>query len=188
MAEQDGRHVLDNTQVSKLLQEEMIGPSENPGSRPHLRKLIPKIFLKERETFLRLGPKAGPIYLRFRLLDLLGVRRSKRGIIARTARSVLFVCHGNIMRSPMAEAILKQSLTDVGCKGVRVASAGLHATPGKEAHPLAQTALMDIGLPLANHRAQLLTTEMVNQSDVVFAMDFQNEAELLALFPEAHDK
>ena len=52
----------------------------------------------------------------------------------------------------------------------------------------AQVAAWDLELPLDNHRSQLLTAEMVAQADVLFAMDFQNQAELLAQFPEARKK
>ena len=45
-----------------------------------------------------------------------------------------------------------------------------------------------MGISLAEHRAKPVTREMVEQADCVFAMDFQNKAELLTLYPEAKDK
>ncbi len=167
----------------------MTEQSQDSSLRTNLRKVVPDLFLKEREIFLRLGPKAGPIYARLRLLDLVGVRTPRKVTITRAARSFLFVCFGNIMRSPMAEAMLKRALADKGMQArVRVASAGLHATPGKAAHPRAVAASLEIGLPLTSHRAQILTPGLASQADVIFAMDFQNKAELLALFPEAQSK
>lgn len=51
-----------------------------------------------------------------------------------------------------------------------------------------QEAASDLGISLATHRAKLLTHEMVDAADAVFAMDFQNKAELLTLYPESADK
>jgi protein-tyrosine phosphatase len=156
-----------------------------PGLKQWLRRLIPGFLLKERDTFFRLGPKAGALYARYRLLDRMGVRPQKRERISPSPKSILFVCFGNIMRSPMAEAMFRQCTAGTH---ILVASAGLHAIPGGEAHPRALVASSEIGLPLVQHRAQLLTPEMVSQSDVIFVMDFQNQAEVLALYPEAREK
>ena len=167
----------------------MSGEPQKSAVRTSIRKTVPDWFLKERAIFLRLGPKAGPIYARLRLLDSIGVRTPNKVKLKSGTRSFLFVCLGNIMRSPMAEAMLKQALTEKGLQDqVRVASAGLHATPGKAAHPWAIAALQEIGLPLTSHRAQLLTLDLAGQADVIFAVDFQNKVELLALFPEAQHK
>lgn len=157
------------------------------GPKQWLRRIIPDALLKERETFLRLGPKAGAIYAWYRLLDRMGVRPQKRERISRSARSILFVCFGNIMRSPMAETMFRQSTAGKQILASAF-SAGLHAIPGREAHPRAVAASNEIGLSLVEHRAQQLTPEMVSQADVIFVMDFKNKAEVLALYPEARDK
>jgi protein-tyrosine phosphatase len=161
---------------------------QNPTIHRRLRRVVPDSLLKERSTFLRLGPKAGPIYARLRLLDLTGIRSSNAARIKPSARSFLFVCFGNIMRSPMAEALLRKSVAEANLPGIRIASAGLHATPGKEPHPWALTAAAELGVALTSHHAQLLTSELVLQADAVFAMDFQNKAELLARYPESASK
>ncbi len=153
-----------------------------------LRKAVPASWLKERETFLRLGRRAGPIYARLRLVDLIGVRSANAARIKPGARSFLFVCFGNIMRSPMAEALLRSSVALAKLRDIQIASAGLHAIPGNPAHPCAVAASSELGLPLTHHRAQLLTGDMVSRADAIFAMDFQNKAELLALYPESAAK
>ncbi len=89
----------------------------------------------------------------------------------------------------MAEFLMRQALCEKGLEQqVQIVSAGLHATGGKEAHPWAQEAATDLGISLAEHRAKRLTREMVEQADCVLAMDFQNKAELLTLYPEAKEK
>lgn len=157
------------------------------GYKAILRKLVPDFVLKERGIYLRLGAKAGATYLRLRLFDTLGLRGARQ-LVPKTAKSFLFVCFGNIMRSPMAERLMKQEVSQRTPNPIRIASAGLHATPGKAAHPWALAASADFGISLDDHRAQLLTAEVVEQMDAIFAMDFQNMAELLALYPDSKHK
>lgn len=153
-----------------------------------LRPFAPKRLLAERAVFLRLGPRAGRNYLKLRILDAAGFRGSNQHKIPQGARSLLFVCYGNIMRSPITERMLRRAVAERGIEGITVKSAGIHATPGTEAHPRAQVAAHELGLPLDSHRSRLLTTEMVSEADAILAMDFQNKAELLANFPQAKNK
>jgi protein-tyrosine-phosphatase len=158
-------------------------------SKNVLRKCVPDFLLKQRDIVLRLGPTTGRIYARLRVLDALGVRTSNRRLVPPSARSFVFVCFGNIMRSAMAEFLMRQALREAGVeKQVRIVSAGLHASAGREAHPWAQEASADLDVALAEHRAKPLTQEMVEEADCIFAMDFQNKAELLTLYPELQSK
>jgi len=153
-----------------------------------LRPLVPQRLLKDRDVYLRLGPQTGRTYLRLRTLDSLGVRGSNKRKVPASARSFVFVCYGNIMRSPMAELMFRRTLSEHGVYDMEICSAGIHATPGTEAHPRSQIAGRELGLPLDYHRSKLLTPEMVSKADAIFAMDFQNKAELLNLYPEASAK
>jgi protein-tyrosine phosphatase len=159
-----------------------------PGFKQALRRVVPGALLRERQIILRLGPKAGGIYARLRLLDSLGVRLQTAGTLGPQTRSVVFVCFGNIMRSPMAEVLLRAAAPAANLADLQVSSAGVHAIPGSAAHPWALAASAEMGVPLTEHRSRLLTPEMVAQADAIFAMDFQNMAELLALYPEAKSK
>jgi len=117
------------------------------------------------------------------------MRGANQRLVPPSARSFVFVCYGNIMRSAMAEFLMRQALSQAGLEQqVRIVSAGLHASAGREAHPWAQEAAAGLGISLAEHRAKPLTVEMVEQADCVFAMDFQNKAELLTLYPDAKEK
>jgi protein-tyrosine phosphatase len=158
-------------------------------SKEVLRKFVPKFLLQQRGIVLRLGPRAGRIYAGLRLLDAVGVRTANQRMAPPSARSFLFVCFGNIMRSAMAEFLMRQALREAGLEEhVQIRSAGLHANAGREAHLWAQEASADLGISLAEHRAKPLTPEMVEQADCILAMDFQNKAELLTLYPEAQGK
>jgi protein-tyrosine-phosphatase len=157
-------------------------------SKDVLRKLVPDFILKLR-TRQRLGAAAGKIYASLVWHDALGMRGANQRLAPPAARSFLFVCYGNIMRSAMAEFLMRQALGEAGLEHqVRITSAGLHATAGREAHSWAQEAAAGLGISLAEHRAKPLTREMVEQADCVFAMDFQNKAELLTLYQKAQEK
>lgn len=156
-----------------------------------LREVIPNFLLKQRSIVLRLGPKAGRIYAALFVRDRLGIRTENRRPVPPTARSFLFVCFGNIMRSAMAEFLMRQTLAEAGVMRsdqVRIMSAGVHAIAGREAHEWAQQAAAELGVSLSQHRAKPISRELIEAADCVLAMDFQNKAELLALYPEAQSK
>lgn len=166
-------------------------PQTSTGVKSLLRRIIPRFLLKQRGIVLQLGPGAGRTYANLCLLDMLGVRTMNQRLAPPSARSFLFVCYGNIMRSAMAEFLMRKALEEIapdGAQRIRIVSAGLHANPGREAHPWAQDAAADLGVSLSQHRAKQLSREMVDQADCVFAMDFQNKAELQTLYPEAQNK
>jgi Low molecular weight phosphotyrosine protein phosphatase len=104
-----------------------------------LRETLPNFLLRplqQRGIISRLGPRAGWIYTRLRLSDAFGVRAANQRQVPPSVRSFLFVCFGNIMRSAMAEFLMRQELSETGLEQpVRIVSAGLHATAGREAHP-----------------------------------------------------
>jgi len=158
------------------------------GLKQLVRKIVPTQWVKERYIYRRLGAKAGPIYLRLRTMDAAGIHSQNERRVPASAKSIVFVCFGNIMRSAMAEQWMIRAMHEDHRHDIEVSSAGMHATSGNSAHPWAQLAAEGAGLSLANHRAQLLTQEMVDETDALLAMDFQNKAELLAQYPDAADR
>jgi protein-tyrosine phosphatase len=155
--------------------------------RTALREITPSALLRERAVILRLGAKAGPIYARLRLLDSLGLYAHNKSQIRPNAKSFLFVCFGNIMRSPMAEALFRKSIREAN-PDVCACSAGTHAVAGNLPDSRALAVSEEMGASLAEHRAQPLTARLVEQADAIFAMDFQNKAELLTRYPEHREK
>ena len=90
------------------------------------------------------------------------------------------------MRSPMCEALMRRAVA--GMESFRIASAGLNATSEKPAHPWAIEAAREFGIRLENHRARILSTEMVEQADAILVMDFQNYVEIVSKHPNAKKK
>jgi protein-tyrosine phosphatase len=101
---------------------------------------------------------------------------------------IVFVCSGNIIRSPLAEALLRRHLAHAGHRTTRVSSAGLHATLGRPADPRAQDAARERGVALDGHAAQPFTRDLIDGAAAIFVMDFRNEAELLTRHPGAAGK
>jgi protein-tyrosine-phosphatase len=83
---------------------------------------------------------------------------------------VLFVCTGNICRSPMAAAITRRLLDQRGVQGVDVASAGTAAWDGAPASEGAYLVTLEHGLDVSAHRARPLTTDLVAGADLVLGM------------------
>jgi len=83
---------------------------------------------------------------------------------------ILFVCTGNICRSPLAEALLKRALHERAVEDVSVESAGTGAWDGAPASEGAYLVALERGLDLSGHRARLLTREIVEDSDVILTM------------------
>lgn len=78
--------------------------------------------------------------------------------------SVLFVCVHNAGRSQMAAAWLKHFAGD----RVDVYSAG--SEPAEQVNPVAVEAMREVGLDIAGEKPKILTTESVQQADVVITM------------------
>lgn len=150
------------------------------------RRFLPRRVKRYAGIYSRLGPQARPVYAKLCIHHVLGLGAANGSpYVPQNARSFLFVCFGNLMRSPMAEAMLRHVLVERGIKDIVVRSAGLHALQGREAHPWALAVSRELGIPLDHHRAQLLTPDLVSSSDAIFAMDFENLAELETLYPTA---
>lgn len=111
------------------------------------------------------------------------------------AARVLFVCMGNICRSPLAEGVLRQRLAAREAEsGVRlpvhVDSAGTHGYhAGTAPDPRARTAAARRGIDISGQRARQVTAEDLVVFDLVLAMDSDNLAALRELAaPEYLDK
>ena len=93
---------------------------------------------------------------------------------------ILFVCHGNICRSPMAEFILKDLVRKAGCAAeVRIASAATSREElGSPIYPPAQRQLRSHGVPFDDHRARQMTRADYDAYDLLIGMDSRNLANM----------
>jgi len=85
---------------------------------------------------------------------------------------LLFVCTGNICRSPTAEAVLRARAADAGLEGLRVDSAGTHGYHvGEPPDPRTVAAAARRGYDLAPLRARKLSPSDYADFDLLLAMD-----------------
>lgn len=97
---------------------------------------------------------------------------------------ILFVCHGNICRSPMAEAVFRHMLEERGL-GERFAvdSAAVSAEEiGNPVYPEANRTLVAHGLPASNHHAWQLTRADYDRYDFFIGMDQENIYRMRQIF------
>lgn len=99
--------------------------------------------------------------------------------------SVLFVCMGNICRSPTAEGVFRKQLEQAGLVGqVLVDSAGTHAYHiGNPPDSRSQAAAAKRGIDISWLRARIITSEDFGRFDYVLAMDASNLSALKSLRP-----
>ena len=111
-------------------------------------------------------------------------------------RLFVFVCQGNTIRSPIAQAIcnteiaarLGVPLESLDRFGIKAVSAGLTAQPGTPLAAEAEQALAKIGMPAPDHRSRNLTHTMAQMAEVIFCMTEKQRLEVTARFPEATAK
>ena len=97
---------------------------------------------------------------------------------------VLFVCHGNICRSPMAEFVLKDMLKKEGITGVEVASCAVSCEElGNPVYPPARRELAKHGISCDGKYARRITAEDCKKYDRIFYMDSSNARYLRQMFP-----
>jgi len=150
------------------------------------KKVLPRWFIQYLAESRRFPPRERALYRSLCVRQAISGASDRRA--PRSARALVFICYGNIMRSPMAAALLGLTLSGELRDQFRVVSAGLHANPNQAADPRSLRIAPEFGVRLDHHRSTQLTRPMVAEADAVFAMDRRNQVEFLALYPEAEEK
>ena len=98
---------------------------------------------------------------------------------------VLFVCHGNICRSPMAEFVLRDMVKKAGVDHLfSIASVAVSREElGNPVYPPARRELNSHGIRCDGHRARQITQADVAQYDHIYYMDSSNLRYLQRMFP-----
>src|SRR6266404_4212209 len=101
-------------------------------------------------------------------------------------KTILFVCTGNVCRSPMAEGILRHALHGRG--DYRIMSAGLGAMEGQPPSPYAVQAVRELGIDISGQRSRMITPDLVQQADYIFGMTHSHIDTVMLLYPHAAEK
>ena len=102
---------------------------------------------------------------------------------------IIFVCHGNICRSPMAEYIMKDLVRAAGREGdYRIASAATSREEiGNDMYPPAKRCLRGHGVPFTPRAARQVTPADYDEWDLLIIMDALNRRNLNRIIPDDPD-
>src|SRR2546421_9778528 len=101
-------------------------------------------------------------------------------------KTILFVCTGNICRSPMAEGLFRKAVK--GRKDFRVISAGVGAVEGMPPSEHAVHGLKELGIDISRQRSRMLTGDVAYEADFLFGMTHSHVDAVTLLYPQAAEK
>ena len=84
---------------------------------------------------------------------------------------ILFVCHGNICRSPMAQYLFAQRAAERGMDCVTESAATSREEIGNPIYPPARRKLRQMGVPFGDHRAVQMTRADYDKYDLLLTME-----------------
>lgn len=132
-----------------------------------------------RRTFwlLRNLPKGARWWLLKRLMESRDARRARlNGALGAPNTRLVFVCHGNIMRSAFSAQVARTAVPEYAD---RIVSTGTHANPGREAQATALAVAAALDVDLSSHQASSFAGINLSTADLVICMDRANEARVL---------
>src|ERR1700722_18190685 len=101
-------------------------------------------------------------------------------------KNILFVCTGNVCRSPMAEGLFRHMVANR--PDIRVRSAGVSTFPGQPPSSHAIEVLADLRIDISKLRSLPLSDELVRGASCIIAMTRSHMESIYYLFPEAAEK
>src|ERR1700751_3555286 len=101
-------------------------------------------------------------------------------------KTVLFVCTGNVCRSPMAEGLFERMIAER--PDLRVLSAGVSTYPGQPPSAHAVEVLFELGVDISQHRSRPLSEKVIDEADWIVAMTRSHLDSMIYLFPRAAEK
>ncbi len=101
-------------------------------------------------------------------------------------KNVVFICTGNVCRSPMAEGFYRQ-LTESD-DSIVASSAGISAFDGQAASRHSVEVMKHEGIDISGHTSRMLTPEIVDQATLIFGMTCGHRDAVQMMFPESREK
>ena len=91
-------------------------------------------------------------------------------------KKLLFICHGNICRSPMAEFVMKYLVAKKGRANefVIASAATTNEEIGNDIHPGTRRKLIQVGIPFTRRQARRMNRDDYREYDLILAMDDEN--------------
>ncbi|MCF6312542.1 MAG: low molecular weight protein arginine phosphatase [Verrucomicrobiales bacterium] len=101
-------------------------------------------------------------------------------------KEVLFVCTGNICRSPMAEGLFRELVA--GDCAIEVSSAGISVYEGQEPSDHSVEVMRDQDIDITAQRSQMLAPEIVERADIILGMTRGHRDAILSYYPASNEK
>ncbi len=103
---------------------------------------------------------------------------------------ILFICHGNICRSPMAEFIMKDLAEKSGLKDSFYIESAATSTEelGNDVYPPAKAKLSEKGIPYTRRSARQMTSGDYKKFDLLIAMDSYNIRTIMSIIGSDPEK
>jgi protein-tyrosine-phosphatase len=117
---------------------------------------------------------------------VLGSSRARLDVLARKRNEIdrlLFVCYGNICRSPLAERLAVLRIADK-----HFASAGFHPKEGRDSPEPIRRVARTLGVNLEAHSSRRIDGTLVAEAQMILVMDTENLAAVERYFPEAAER
>jgi protein-tyrosine phosphatase len=102
--------------------------------------------------------------------------------------NIIFVCNANIVRSFMAERVLKHLLKSRSIHDVEVSSAGILDMHGTPADGTARQILQEHGISDEGHQSRLLMEAMIGEADLIVTMEKKQLQNIGDQYPHAMNK
>ena len=97
-------------------------------------------------------------------------------------KKIMFVCHGNICRSPAAEYIMKRLANDY----IVESRATSYEEIGNDIYPPMKRVLSLYHVPFVRHYAKRIDYKDYSEADYIFYMDMENKYSLIRMFGESN--
>jgi glycine hydroxymethyltransferase len=101
-------------------------------------------------------------------------------------KTILFICTGNVCRSPMAEGLFRHAVKGRG--EFRILSAGLGAMDGQPPTHHSVQAMRELGIDISRQHSSALTAEAVRSADLILGMTHSHVDTIHLLYPAAAEK
>jgi len=101
-------------------------------------------------------------------------------------KTILFLCTGNVCRSPMAEGLFRHAVKGRG--EFRIVSAGIGAIDGDLPTHHSVQAMREIGIDISGQRSHALTSELIRSADLILGMTHSHTDTVALLYPKAAEK
>jgi protein-tyrosine phosphatase len=102
--------------------------------------------------------------------------------------TILFLCHGNICRSPFAERYARRQLQTREIDDITVESSGSLAQPDQRSPPNACTAANQHGVDLTDNYSTQANIKSIESADLILLMDYRNYHDFTTTFTKSTDK